>query len=261
MPIVIPSAGSSTAITGSGRGSSGSAIVSPIVISGMPGERDDLAGPGLVGGHALEPLGHVQLGRRDTLATEPSRRHHATCWPCAIVALVHAAQREPADVGVGVEVGHARLQRVPLLVLGRRHGSHQQLEQRPQVGPLDLRLESTPSPPSRSCRRSGTRSAPRRRPGRGTARRPRPPPRSTRASGRSTLFTHEHHRQPRLERLAQHEARLRQRPLGGVHQQHHAVDHRQPALHLAAEVGVAGRVDEVDLHARRSARPRSWRGS
>jgi hypothetical protein len=36
IPIVTPRAGSSIAISGSGRGSSGSAIVSPIVISGMP---------------------------------------------------------------------------------------------------------------------------------------------------------------------------------------------------------------------------------
>jgi hypothetical protein len=36
MPIVIESEGSSTRVTGSGRGSSGSARVSPIVISSMP---------------------------------------------------------------------------------------------------------------------------------------------------------------------------------------------------------------------------------
>ena len=36
IPIVIDSDGSSTAITGSGRGSSGSASVSPIVTSAMP---------------------------------------------------------------------------------------------------------------------------------------------------------------------------------------------------------------------------------
>ena len=50
----------------------------------------------------------------------------------------------------------------------------------------------------------------------------------------------------RGQRLAQHEAGLRQRPLGRVDQQQHPVDHRQPALHLAAEVGVAGGVDDVD---------------
>ena len=49
MPIVMPSAGSSIAISGSGRGSAGSAIVSPIVISGMPAMAMISPGPGLVG--------------------------------------------------------------------------------------------------------------------------------------------------------------------------------------------------------------------
>ena len=61
------------------------------------------------------------------------------------------------------------------------------------------------------------------------------------------LVDDEDHRQPRLERLAQHEAGLRQRPLARVDEQQHAVDHRQPALDLAAEVRVAGCVDDVDL--------------
>ena len=65
--------------------------------------------------------------------------------------------------------------------------------------------------------------------------------------GAVDLVDHEDHRQLRLERLAQHEARLRQRPLGGVDEQQHAVDHRQPALDLATEVGVAGGVDDVEL--------------
>ena len=52
----------------------------------------------------------------------------------------------------------------------------------------------------------------------------------------------------RLERLAEHEARLRQRALARVDEQQDAVDHRQPALDLTAEVGMARRVDDVDLH-------------
>jgi hypothetical protein len=55
-------------------------------------------------------------------------------------------------------------------------------------------------------------------------------------------------RQVRGQRLAQHEAGLRQRALGGVDEQHDAVDHGQAALDLAAEVGVAGGVDDVDRH-------------
>ena len=64
--------------------------------------------------------------------------------------------------------------------------------------------------------------------------------------GSVDLVHHEDHRKPRLQRLAQHEPGLRQRPLGGVDQQGDAVDHRQAALDLAAEVGVARGVDDVE---------------
>ena len=53
-------------------------------------------------------------------------------------------------------------------------------------------------------------------------------------------------RQPPLERLAQHEPRLRQRPFRRVDEQHDRVDHRQRPLDLAAEIGVARGVDDVD---------------
>ena len=51
---------------------------------------------------------------------------------------------------------------------------------------------------------------------------------------------------PCSRRLAQHEAGLGQGALGGVDEQQHAVDHRQGALDLAAEIGMARRVDDVD---------------
>ena len=50
-----------------------------------------------------------------------------------------------------------------------------------------------------------------------------------------------------LQRAAQHEARLRHGAFGGVHEQDNAVDHFEHALDLAAEVGVARRIDDVDL--------------
>ncbi len=52
--------------------------------------------------------------------------------------------------------------------------------------------------------------------------------------------------EPDLQSLADHELGLRHRALGGVDQHDRAVDHREDALDLAAEVGVAGRVDDVD---------------
>ena len=54
---------------------------------------------------------------------------------------------------------------------------------------------------------------------------------------------------PQRQRLARDEARLRHRALDRVDQHQHAVDHRQRALDLAAEVAVAGGVDDVDVHA------------
>ena len=49
-----------------------------------------------------------------------------------------------------------------------------------------------------------------------------------------------------LQSLPQDKARLRHRPLDGVDEQQHAIDHVEDALDLAAEVGMTGRVDEVD---------------
>ena len=53
-------------------------------------------------------------------------------------------------------------------------------------------------------------------------------------------------RRPSRSALPSHELGLRHRPLGRVDQQQHAVDHAEDALDLAAEIGVAGRVDDVD---------------
>ena len=54
--------------------------------------------------------------------------------------------------------------------------------------------------------------------------------------------------QPEGQGLPGDEAGLGHRPLGGVHQDEHAIDHPKDPLHLAAEVGVAGGVHDVDLH-------------
>ncbi len=61
------------------------------------------------------------------------------------------------------------------------------------------------------------------------------------------LVHDEHDRQARLERLAQDEAGLRKRALARVDEEQDAVDHRQAALDLAAEVGVARGIDDVHL--------------
>ena len=61
----------------------------------------------------------------------------------------------------------------------------------------------------------------------------------------------DHHDDPvaQLQGLGEDEAGLGHGALGGVHQEDNAVDHLEDALHLAAEVGVAGGIDDVDLGA------------
>ena len=54
--------------------------------------------------------------------------------------------------------------------------------------------------------------------------------------------------QPARQRLADDELGLRHRPLGGIDQHEDAVHHAEDALDLAAEIGVARRVDNVDAH-------------
>src|SRR5690606_23278448 len=51
---------------------------------------------------------------------------------------------------------------------------------------------------------------------------------------------------PDLQRLADDELRLRHRPFRGIDQDDGAIDHVEDALHLAAEIGVARRVDNID---------------
>jgi len=49
-----------------------------------------------------------------------------------------------------------------------------------------------------------------------------------------------------FQRLAEDELSLRHRPFGGVHKDDRPVHHGKDALDLAAEIGVARRVDDVD---------------
>ncbi len=63
--------------------------------------------------------------------------------------------------------------------------------------------------------------------------------------GAVDLVDRQDHGQVACQRLAQHEARLGQRAFGSIDQQDDAVDHRERTFDLATEVGVAGRVDDV----------------
>ena len=61
------------------------------------------------------------------------------------------------------------------------------------------------------------------------------------------LVDDDHRAQIQLQRLVEHEPRLRHRPLGRIDEQDHAVRELQHALDLAAEIAVSRGVDHVDL--------------
>ena len=51
-----------------------------------------------------------------------------------------------------------------------------------------------------------------------------------------------------LQGAAEYKAGLRHGALGGIHQEDNAIDHLQNTLHLAAKVGVAGGIHNVDFY-------------
>ena len=61
------------------------------------------------------------------------------------------------------------------------------------------------------------------------------------------LVDHDDRRPSECERLTEHEARLRHRPIEGVHDEQHPIHHPQNPLDFSAEVAVARGVHDVDL--------------
>ena len=162
--------------------------------------------------------------------------------------MVDAAEREPADVRRGVEVGDERLQRMLLVVIRRRHRDEQRLDERREIG---CELVGREAGASCSCIRVHDRKLDLRLVRVEVEEEVVHLVHHLRRSrvGPVDLVDDENDGEPRLERLPQDEPRLRQRALARVDEQEDAVHHRQPALDLAAEVGVPGRVDDVELHA------------
>ena len=66
-------------------------------------------------------------------------------------------------------------------------------------------------------------------------------------AGTVDLVHHHDRLEAKRQRFLGHEAGLRHRAFDRIHQQQHAVDHRQHALHLAAEVGVSRGVHDIDV--------------
>ncbi len=225
-------------------------------------DGDDVARASLLGRDAVERLRLEELGDAHVLdrAVVASPRDRLAL---ADRAVEHAQEREAAEERRGVEVGDVRLQRRGLVV--RRCGDllEDRAEQRLEVlavreaavgrllepraaslrggvddGDVEDRVEVEVRDVLVEVGRETEQEVGRLGDDLGDAR-----------VGTVDLVDDDDHRELRGERLAQHEACLGQRPLGRVDEEYDAVDHRQAALDLTTEVGVARGVDDVDRDA------------
>ena len=243
-PKIIDTVGSSTAIGVSALRSThvGDGFADGDVLDA--GEADDVAGGGVGDVDAAQALEGEELRHLRLLhpAVELADRNRIADFDPAVE---HAPDGDASQVVAGVEVGHEHLQRRLGIAPRRRHAVDDDVEERPQILARLVHFHA-------------------RRPGPGAGvddgevdllvvgveideevvdlvedfLRPRVRP--------IDLVDDDDRRQPPLERLAQDEPGLGQRPLGSVDEQQHAIDHRQGPLDLTAEIGVAGSVDDVD---------------
>ena len=132
--------------------------------------------------------------------------------------------------------------------LGRGHVIHDRFEERPQIGFESIRRRASAAIPGDGVDHREIELVGVGRQIKEEILRQRDDFLGT-GSGAVDLVDDDDRSQAQRERLLKHGARLRHRAFDRVDQQQAAVGHVEHALDLAAEVGVAGRVDDIDLHA------------
>ena len=142
MPTVIEIAGSSTWIGGSGDGSSGSARVSPMVMSAMPATamRSPAVADSTGTRSSASVISSSVIFVRETV---PSGLIQATCWPLRIVPSITRHMPIRPRNGEASMLVTCACSGAPGVYVGRRDRGQQRVEQRVQVGA---------SPASRRCR-------------------------------------------------------------------------------------------------------------
>ena len=222
----------------------GSHSVSATVALRDAGDGDDVAGLGHVDGRALQAAEGQHLGHARGLDQVAVAAHRLDGLVGPHAARGDAPGEDAPQVRVGLQRGRQQAER-PLLDGGRRHVAHHQLEQRHQVGLRAARVDRHPAVAARAVEHGEVELLVA-----GVERREQIEDLVQHGLvalvGAIDLVDGDDRPQPLLERLGDHELGLRQRPLGGVDQHDGAVHHVEDALHLAAEVGVARRVDDVD---------------
>ncbi len=169
-----------------------------------------------------------------------------TCWPVLIRAVVDAADADSADVIVVLNAADLDLQRLVRIAMRRGNVLEQRFENR-----HDIRARLFQAPRRRAGSAAGVehREIERLIIGAEFDEQIEDFIQHLIGAGIRAVDLVDDDDRPQLvlERLFQHEARLRHGPFGGVDEQEHAVGHAEHAFDFAAEIGVARRVDQVDL--------------
>ena len=205
---------------------------------------DDVAGVGLGHFHALqaeEAHDLHDLALADLAFAIDDRYRHVG----ADLAALDAADADDADVVAVAERGDAHLERAVHVNRRWRHVLHDGFEQGRHVAAADFRLQAGVAVQRRGVHRVEielvVRGAEAVEQVEGLVQHP------VRArAGAVDLVDHDDRLEAHREGLLGDEARLRHRAVHRVDENQHGIDHRQHALDLAAEVGVARGVDDVD---------------
>ncbi len=209
--------------------------------------RDDVAGFRLVHAGAFKPAEGEQLGDAAGLDQPAIAVEHLDGLVDLDAAGKDAAGDDTAEIGIGLEDGAEHAER-PLFHGGRLHVSEHEIEQRRHRFLRSFQILRHPAFLGRTVEdREIKLFVGRVERGKQIEhlvdhlRRAR--------VGAIDLVDGDDGLEPHLERLRHHELGLRQRALGSVDQNDGAIHHVEDALHLAAEIGVAGRVDDIDARA------------
>ena len=211
------------------------------------GERHDFAGPGTLDRDSLQPACAQQLGEAGHLDHRAVRAEHRHGLVRLHLAGEHAAAHKPAEKGVGLKQADQHAERGISIRCRRRDVRDNTLEEWGHVGPGGGRVERGPAVTRRGVHerkvellvgRSQSVEQIEDRLVHGLG----PGIRSIHLADRNDGP------QAEPERLVHDEFGLRHRALGCVHEDEHAVHHAEHPFDLAAEIRVAGGVDDVDAH-------------
>ena len=208
------------------------------------GEGNDVARARLLHFDAFEAMEFEDL--EDLAAPDPAAGfgdHHLRVLPH--LAPLHAADADHAHVARVIERADLKLEGSVRIHVRRRHPVDDGLKKRRHVAAADRGVGGRPPLDGRCINHrkvhllvAGAKPV---KEIEGLIHHPLGP-----GGGAIHLVDHDDGTKSQLEGLAGHERGLRHGPLDRVHQQQHRVHHGQAALHLAAEVGVARRIDDVD---------------